>query len=136
MAFFYTRCDNPYKCSLTITKLAALQDRFAQRGIADAVTIAAITYDPAFDVPERLRRYGTDRGVRFGERTRFFRVTSGFADFRRRFDLGVNYGPSTVNRHRIEVHVLDAEGRVAASFTRRQWEVDKVADAVQHLLAQ
>jgi cytochrome oxidase Cu insertion factor (SCO1/SenC/PrrC family) len=99
VAFFYTRCDNPHKCSLTITKLAALQGSLEERGLAGALKVAAITYDPDFDLPNRLRLYGNDRGMRFGEDARFFRATSGFQEIRRRFDLGVNYGASTVNRH-------------------------------------
>jgi cytochrome oxidase Cu insertion factor (SCO1/SenC/PrrC family) len=133
VAFFYTRCDNPYKCSMTITKLGAVQELLTRQGLAEAVTVAAITYDPSFDVPMRLRRYGADRGFRFDERARFFRTTSGFTDLRQHFALGVNFGASTVNRHQIEVHVLDARGRVAASFTRRRWEVEAVADAVRIL---
>jgi protein SCO1/2 len=33
VAFFYTRCDNPNKCSLTITKLGRLQRRLAELGL-------------------------------------------------------------------------------------------------------
>ena len=134
VAFFYTRCDNPYKCSRTITTLAALQRSLAERGLEDAVKVAAITYDPEFDLPDRLRVYGHDRGVRFGAGARFFRVVRGFPEFRRRFDLGVNYGASTVNRHRVEVYVLDARGAVAASFTRVQWEAGTVLGVVENLL--
>jgi protein SCO1/2 len=135
VAFFYTRCDNPYKCSRTITGLAALQGALACRGLADAVKVTAITYDPEFDGPARLRAYGRDRGVRFGADARFFRAVTGFAELRRRFDLGVNYGASTVNRHRIEVHLLDGRGAVSASFTRLQWTVDEVLAAVEDVVA-
>jgi cytochrome oxidase Cu insertion factor (SCO1/SenC/PrrC family) len=135
VAFFYTRCDNPYKCSLTITKFAALQASLEERGLADALRVAAITYDPEFDLPHRLRRYGTDRGMRFSEDTRFFRVTSGFQEIQRRFNLGVNYGASTVNRHQIEVYVLNREGGIAASFTRMPWEIEAVLRAAGNLLS-
>jgi cytochrome oxidase Cu insertion factor (SCO1/SenC/PrrC family) len=135
VAFFYTRCDNPYKCSLTITKLAALEASLEERGLAGALRVAAITYDPEFDLPHRLRRYGTDRGMRFGEDTRFFRVTAGFQELRRRFDLGVNYGTSTVNRHQSEVYVLNREGDIVASFTRMRWEIEPVLRAAGNLLA-
>ena len=133
VAFFYTRCDNPRKCSLTVTKLAALQRSIEEQGQDGAVRIAAITYDPAFDLPHRLRLYGADRGVRFGEHVRFFRVPSGFDEVRRRLDLGVNYGAATVNRHRTELFVLNAQGRVAAAFARVQWDVDAVLDVLAGL---
>jgi protein SCO1/2 len=133
LAFFYTRCDNPYKCSLTITRLAAVQRLLDERGLGGRVRVTAVTYDPEFDLPHRLKLYGEDRGMRFGENARFFRAVSGFGRLRRRFDLRANYGPSTVNRHRIEVHVLDEQARVRASLTRLQWQVDDVVRAVDEL---
>ncbi len=135
VAFFYTRCENPQKCTLTITRLAALQRSLKEDGLDGAVRIAAITYDPAFDVPDRLRTYGDDRGVRFGEHVRFFRARSGFDDVRRRFDLGVNYGAATVNRHRTELFLLDSQGHMSAAWTRVQWDVAAVRRALGALLA-
>jgi cytochrome oxidase Cu insertion factor (SCO1/SenC/PrrC family) len=135
VTFFYTRCDNPRKCSLTITKLAALQRALGERGLAGAVRLAAITYDPAFDLPARLRMYGQDRGIRFDDDTRFFRTPSGFGELRERFGLGVNYGASTVNRHRTEVFVLDPAGDVAATFARVQWDVEAVLGVVEEVVA-
>ena len=135
IAFFYTRCDNPYKCSLTVARLAQVQALVRERGLSGAIRLAAITYDPEFDLPKRLRRYGIDRGMTFGDDARFFRTTSGFDELRRRFRLGVNYGASTVNRHQIEVYVLDAEGGLAGSFTRFQWDPAAVLEAAEGLRA-
>lgn len=133
VAFFYTRCDNPYKCSLTVRKLASLQAMIRERGLSRALRLAAITYDPEFDTPKRLELYGSDRGLAFGDDTRFFRSISGFAELSRRFGLNVNYGPSTVNRHQIETYLLDVSGEVAASFTRFQWEPDELLTTVESL---
>jgi protein SCO1 len=131
LAFFYTRCDNPYKCSLTITRLAEVQRALDERGSAGGIRVTAITYDPEFDLRHRLKLYGEQRGVRFGENTRFFRATSGFGRLRQRFHLGVNYGASTVNRHQIEVYVLNEQARATAAFTRLQWQVDDVVRAAE-----
>lgn len=134
VAFFYTRCENPYKCSLTVSKLAELQARTRERGVSGALRLAAITYDPDFDHPGRLKVYAGDRGLQFGDHVRCFRVRSGFDALSQFFAPGVNYGPSTVNRHRIEVYLLDADGALAAAFTRLQWEPDEVLAAAQALL--
>lgn len=128
VVFFYTRCDNPLKCSLTVTKLARLQKLLEAQGIADRIHTAAITYDPAFDLPERLRRYGQSRGVRLDTHHRMLRTTDGFHALRSHFKLGVNFIESLVNRHRIEVYVLDAAGRIAASFERIHWDEQQVVD--------
>jgi protein SCO1/2 len=42
---------------------------------------------------------------------------------------------SIVNRHRIELYILDANGRTAASITRLQWDIDAVLDRVSELLS-
>lgn len=126
VTFFYTRCDNPNKCSLTVTKLAEVQRRLRQDGVSTHVCTAAISYDSEYDLPLRLRAYGQNRGVQFSDEHRFLRVVRGFARLSEFFELGVNYGPGLVNRHRIELFVLDHRGRIAKAFTRLQWDIDDV----------
>jgi len=128
VAFFYTRCDNPLKCSLTVTKLARVQALLQEKGLADQIHTAAITYDPAFDVAERIRGYGQNRGMRLDACHRMLRATNGVDALRSYFKLGVNFIESLVNRHRIEVYVLDAQGRIAASFERIHWDERQVVD--------
>jgi protein SCO1/2 len=134
VVFFYTRCDNPLKCSLTVTKLARIQNLLAARGLADQIHTAAITYDPAFDLPERLRGYGQNRGVRMDARHRMLRAIDGVNALRSHFKLGVNFIESLVNRHRIEAYILDAEGRIAASFERIHWDEQQVVDRTIEVL--
>jgi hypothetical protein len=99
LAFFYTRCMNPRKCSLTITRLAAL----AATTSALEPGILAMSYDPEFDVPSRLLRYGSERGFPFGENARFVRAIDGWQDLRAMLGLRVGYGPVTVNEHAREL---------------------------------
>ena len=126
VAFFYTRCDNPNKCSLTITKLGRLQRRLAHLGLDGRIQTAAITYDPEFDLPARLRAYGENRGILFSPSNRLFRTTGALAPVEDYFQLGVNFGETLVNRHRIELFLLDQQARVAAAFTRLQWDIEQV----------
>jgi protein SCO1/2 len=134
VAFFYTRCDNPLKCSLTITKLARIQELLKTEGVAEQINTAGITYDPGFDQPERLLNYGTHRGVKFAPQHRLLRTRNGLDALRKHFRLGVNFIESLVNRHRVEIYILDAKGRVAGYFGRIQWnEKDVVTRAVEVL---
>jgi cytochrome oxidase Cu insertion factor (SCO1/SenC/PrrC family) len=136
LAFFYTRCDNPLKCSLTIAKIAKVQALLRAEGLADQVRTAAITYDPAFDLPERLRVYGRDRGMQFSENHRMLRATDDNDLLRRHFELGVNFVGSLVNRHRIELYILDASGRTVAFFERIRWDEREVACRAIDLLSE
>jgi protein SCO1/2 len=134
VVFFYTRCNNPNKCSLTITKLARLQKAISEQGLDGRLRTAAITYDPSFDVPARLRLYGRDRGVTFNDDHRILRTRIGFAQLQERFQLGVNFTGSTVNRHRIELFIVDATGEIVVTFSRLQWDVREVLDRAKALL--
>jgi cytochrome oxidase Cu insertion factor (SCO1/SenC/PrrC family) len=133
LTFFYSRCMNPNKCSLTITKLARLQQRIRCEGLQDRFNIAAVSYDPAFDVPGRLRLYGTDRGMSFDDRSRLLRTTGPFEPFQRWLDLGVGYGSITVNQHRLDMVILDDSGHPRASAVRVQWDEADVLAALKAL---
>jgi protein SCO1/2 len=136
VAFFYTRCDNPLKCSLTVAKLARVQRLLEEQGLAGRVRTAAVTYDPGFDAPPQLRRYGLDRGVRMDADHRLLRAPSGVERLRRHFELGVNFFESLVNRHRIELFILDPRGAIAARFQRLQWNESDVVDRVAEVLTE
>jgi len=136
VVFFYTRCDNPLKCSLTITKLARIQQLLETQGLADQIHTAAISYDPAYDLPERIRGYGQNRGVRLDGRNRMLRAIDGIDSLRRHFKLGVNFIESLVNRHRLEVYILDSAGRIAASFERIHWDEQQVVDRAIEVLSE
>jgi SCO1/SenC len=128
LAFFYTRCTTPEKCSLTVTRLGRLARLIAAEGL-DA-TVAGITYDPDFDRPARLKSYGADRGMVFTLRCSLLRTVGSFGPLKEAFALGVGFGPVTVNRHRLDLVVLDASLRVTARFERRLWHEDAVLEAL------
>ncbi|CAN7769673.1 SCO family protein [Rhizobium leguminosarum] len=110
LAFFYTRCMNPLKCSRTVTVLSETAQLAAAQGLA--VGIYAMTYDPLWDTPSRLKGYGRDRGMTFSADLALMRTIADWDDLRAAFSLAVGYGPATVNRHQIEVLVLDPSGNV------------------------
>ena len=56
------------------------------------------------------------------------------AALNRALDLGVNFSHSIVNRHRIELFILDDQGRVVVTFARLQWDVQNVLDRAKILL--
>ncbi|MEO8369195.1 MAG: SCO family protein [Candidatus Solibacter sp.] len=135
VAFFYSRCDNPYKCTLTVAKLGRVQAILEERGLFERIRTTAISYDAAYDTPERLLRYGRNRGFRVdSENHAMLRAPEGFDVLRRHFELGVSFFDSLVSRHRIEVFVLDGEGRVAFTFQRLNWSEQKAVDEAEALL--
>lgn len=120
LAFFYTTCINPRKCALTIYNLVSIHQRLSDAGLDDQVKIAAITYDPQRDTPAVLRQYGESKGVRFGADCKMMRALGQFDGVVDAFDLGVNYIGNQVNDHRVELYLLDCEGKIAHAFLRLQ----------------
>jgi protein SCO1/2 len=135
LTFFYTRCMNPNKCSLTITRLARLQKRIDEQGLQGRINVVGITYDPAFDQPRWLRSYGADRGMSFDDRSRLLRTTGPFEPLQRWLDLGVGYGSTTVNQHRLDVVILDETGHPCTSLVRVQWDEDDVLSIVRAMMS-
>jgi len=135
VAFFYTRCMNPNKCTLTINKLGWLQQELLKYQLQEKVNILAFTYDPGYDTPARMHVFGENRGIVFGPNAHMLRtgpeefsLLSGF------FRLGVNHVNATVNQHRLELFLLDKKGNISTSYTRLQWEIDKVFRDIKRLV--
>jgi protein SCO1/2 len=130
VAFFYTRCGNPAKCSATVTRLAALASRLPEALPGQDVGVAGISYDPGYDTAERLAAYGAARGMPFSETVRLFRAPTGHAVLREHFDLKVGYAGTLVNQHGVELYLVGADGRTERAWTRVTWTVAEVLDAL------
>lgn len=134
LAFFYTRCRNPRKCTLTIHKLALIQNELKEQNISDQIKIAAVTYDPDHDTAGALQTYGLGRKFLFDENNKMFRVPNDFSSVVRAFDLGVNFNQSLVNQHRIELYLLNKDGSVERSFLRLQTETKTIINSIKEIL--
>lgn len=106
IAFFYTRCMNPAKCSLTISRLADVARLAVAHSYGPNLNVLGISYDPDFDSPSRLYVFGRDRGFPFGDDARLTRCIAGWASTRRMFDLQVGYNDATVNAHARELFLV------------------------------
>jgi len=131
IVFFYTRCMNPHKCSRSISNLAQLQREARTISFHKPPMLAGITYDDEFDTPDRLRRYGEERGLEFDDNCQLFRCTDSFELLRSQIQLGVGFGSATVNRHRIEMLLLSPAGNIAERKVRRLWKAHEVLEALQ-----
>ena len=123
VVFFYTRCDNPTKCPLTMYRFGSLQRMLQHSGYGESIGLAAITYDPEYDRAERLLQYAESWGVNPSPHHRILRTVGDFQALSDYFSLGVNFSASgIVNRHQLEACVLDTRARIAHVISRRRWD--------------
>lgn len=137
LGFFYTRCGNAFKCTATVRRLGELQAELAASSPGTAAQVVAVSYEPAFDTPERIRRYAGSRGVRFGADAHAIVLADGSHDrLVEALTVGVSYQEDWVNLHAVELFVLDARGRLARRYTAVGWDNAEVAEDLARLASE
>lgn len=63
LTFVYTRCSGI--CPAEMTNLVHVQAKAAEMGRTDDIALMAMTFDPAYDTPERLRTFGANLGAKY-----------------------------------------------------------------------
>ncbi len=125
LTWFYTQCTNPEKCAATVGRLARLESELAGLHLTDKVGIYGMTYDPDFDSPSILKKYGEMYGIAFTRSVKFLRAEDKSDEtFTAALQLRVNYGGGVVNQHGIQLFVFDKKGRLAAVSDNERWTVD------------
>jgi len=135
LTFFYTQCANALKCVSTVHRLGELETECRRDNLADEIGIYAMTYDPDFDTPSILKKYGEMYGVRFNKNMKFLKTedNSG-ATLSDQLQLRVNYAAGTVNQHGIQLFVFDKKGRLAAVCDNESWSVSDVKKCLTSLI--
>ncbi len=99
--------------------------------------IYAMTYDPDFDTPAILKKYGSMYGVKFSDDMRFLKTTDqSYKDFSNDLQVRVNYGAGTVNGHGIQLLLFDRNGRIAAVCDNDLWDINEVSVALNRLVTE
>lgn len=134
LVFFYTRCQNAGKCSMSVGRLAHLQRGLRSAGIDRSIRLLAITFEPAHDTPERLKRFVQDRGLVLGEYAMTGRIhEADHQAFIRELDIPVSYSAGWVNTHGVEAVLLDAAGRLTRRYAANGWTVERIAQDLERL---
>jgi len=121
LTFFYTRCDNVYRCSLTITRLGRLQKALKQAGSTQEVQVLAISFDPAFDFPFRMKAFAHHRGFQCNEQAMCLRVESGMEHLLGCLQPGVNFNDGLVNQHAVAFFLFDRFGFLERLISSIEW---------------
>ena len=136
LTFIFTRCPNPKMCPLMTAAMAGLEQRIESAGLTGQVKLALMSFDPVFDTPERLKRYGTDRGLRFKSSVMLRPEADSFRELLHEFQIGVTYNPDGSIGHFIELILIDAQGRFVRDYQGDIWDNDAVFDDLARLLAE
>jgi len=135
ITFFYSRCDNPNKCSANVANFAALKQELRKLGLAEKVSMLAITYEPNFDNPSVIKSYGEGRGADFDKNFKFLAVDEKqYASLVKTMGVLVNYGKGMVNNHGSQLYIFSAGGQLARIYENTIWKPNDVVQDVRALL--
>lgn len=136
LTFFYSRCQNAAKCSAAVSRMASLQRQLEQEGLDADVRLLLVTYEPQFDTPARLHRFGKDRGLIFGENALAVRLDeSAHALFVDEIEAPVNYNAGWVNTHGVELTLIDARGCIVRKYQTVLWDNAVIGADLRRMLA-
>ena len=136
LMFFFTRCENPNKCSRTVTYAGELQKELKSRRNDDPFRIILVTYDPVTDDRERLSQYAMSRGAELsaGNLTVLRPLDGSLSPLCDELLVPVGFALGNVAVHDVVAYLLDKRGapvriyRVALpDFDRLLRDVDMLA---------
>ena len=97
----------------------------------------AVTYDPDYDSPAVLTKFGTTHGLRFERNTLMLQPDSKQKDkLFKALNVGVNYNGQSVNLHSIQLMLFDSQGRYVRTYHSIMWNNQQVIEDLKRLLAE
>jgi len=132
VTFIYTRCPLPDYCPRMITNLQAIERRFPER-IGRDLALAAVTFDPQYDTPQRMKEYAqffkADKpGWQF--------LTGSIEDVSRvAASFGVEFWPEEgLITHTLQTVIVDKEGKLVASVEGKDYSPRQLTDLIAQTL--
>lgn len=137
VTFMFTTCTDPDMCPMIVVHTAKLQREVAAAGLGDDVRLLLISYDPMRDTPERLHKYGSDRGIRFNTQPQTLMLRPDKDQYRRLItEFAIDVRPSSDGSfaHRRELLLVDHEGRFVRDYQAYLWDNKAVVADFKKLL--
>jgi cytochrome oxidase Cu insertion factor (SCO1/SenC/PrrC family) len=136
VTFFFTSCPNPNMCPLIVLTMAHLQRDLEKAGLTDDVHTLLISYDPTRDTPERMKKYGADRGFRFDNGMMLRPGMDEYIDLLHALSISIQpLSDGTINHVR-ELLIIDADGRYVRDYHGEIWDNQMVLDDLRRLVAE
>lgn len=136
MSFIFTRCPNPNLCPVITLAMAQLQRDLEAAGLDQEVRLLLMTYDPVYDTPPRLRKYGEDRGLQFTHAMMLQPDPDQFRRLLEEFQIGVDYRADGSIGHFIELILIDDKGRFVRDYQGQIWDNAAVLADLKRLVVQ
>jgi protein SCO1/2 len=123
-------------CPMIAAGLAHLQRATVAAGIDQQVQLLAVSYDPGYDTPERLKAYGERFGLQWTNARLLRPTTEQFRDLIGEFSIDVRGTADGNINHRIELILIDSQGRYVRDYQAAIWDSKAVVEDLGKLAAE
>jgi len=130
LTFIYTRCPLPTYCPLMDRNFRAVQRALASRpAAAGRFQLVTVSFDPAFDTPEVLRRHAASLGADLSSWTFLTGERESVESFAAQFGVSVMRDPTdpVAIEHNLRTAVIDPSGRLVKIYSGSDWTPDQLA---------
>ena len=136
ISFIFTRCPLPKMCPLITATMANLQRLTQKAKIDNDVQLLLISYDPGFDTPTRLKKYGTDHGILWTNAKMLQPDETDTTELLHELDIGVIPQVNGTIGHFIELVLVDHKGRAARNSRDTIWNNHVVLSQLKNLISE
>lgn len=136
MSFIFTRCSNPEMCPTITIQMAHLQRDLEKQGLSDKVRLLLLSYDPVYDTPQRLKKWGADRGLRFDNAVMLRPSVEQYRDLISELAISVAPLADGTFNHTYELLLLDAQGRFVRDYRGDIWNNEPVIEDLRKLVTE
>ena len=134
MSFIFTRCPSPTMCPLIMEKVAKVQKEL-NKEYKDKVFFVIMTFDPEYDTPEVLKKYGEGYGVDYGNLIYLTGKKSDIDKALTHFRVYAKEEEPGQISHTMETMVLDEKGVIKRIFPTSIWSPESVVNEVKKVVA-
>ncbi len=141
LTFIYTRCQMADFCPRMSTNFAEIDKALAADPALYAKThLLSISFDPAYDTPAVLKRYGASYTGRFAKEDFAHwdfaappeKELPAITQF---FDVGITPGDPKTLTHSLSTVLIGKDGKVVAWYPSNEWKVEDMVAAVKQAAA-
>ena len=133
MSFIFTRCPMPNMCPLIMQKVAKVQKEL-NKDYKDKVSFAILTFDPEYDTPEVLKRYGESYEVDFDNLIYLTGPKEDVETALEHFKVYAEEESDGMISHTMETMVMDEKGVIKRIFPTSIWSVKSVVNEVKNVI--
>ena len=119
-------------CPLLTQKTAKVQNALSENQLEDT-RFLVFTFDPKTDTPEKLKKYGKERGIDFKTADFITGSTETLSSLMQTFEISASQKDDGTFAHNMRVYLVNSDGIIEKALHSSKWSVPLTAKRLEAL---